>query len=77
MTLGQIILSYLIIWSLCVFLTLPFGVRPSENPLPLEARGAPERAHYGRKIAIAAVLALGFTALLYYAVTAEFIHFEE
>lgn len=77
MTVAQTILSYFVIWSLCVFLTLPFGIRPNRNPALLEAQGAPEQAHYMRKIIIAGILAIFFTALLYFVIASKIVSFEE
>lgn len=64
MTITQGALSYVVIWSLCVFLLLPVGVKPPQERGLLESAGAPQRSHFRRKIAGAAIMALFFTWLL-------------
>ncbi|MBY0354230.1 MAG: DUF1467 family protein [Rickettsiales bacterium] len=65
MTITQIILSFFVIWSLCVFLMLPAGIQTPDNPAPLEAQGAPKKTFFMRKLFAAALLAVLFTGLLY------------
>jgi predicted secreted protein len=76
MTTAQIILSFVVIWSLCVFLTLPVGIREEKNPSPLDARGAPANIRFGRRLLAAALLALFFTAILYFIIDSHLISFK-
>ena len=68
MSLMQGILSYAVIWSLCVFLLLPFGVKPPPQPGAFDAPGAPAKAHFRLKLAGAAVMAAAFTLCLKYGI---------
>lgn len=76
MTAAQSILSFVVIWSVCVFLTLPVGIRPEEDPSPLDARGAPASIRIGRRLLAAALLALVFTGILYAVIDSHLISFE-
>lgn len=74
MTLTQLILSFIVIWSLCVFFLLPVGVKQEDNPGPLEAKGAPKDSHFRRKIAGASLMAIVFTFLLRWVLKSGLIH---
>ncbi len=52
-----ILVVFVIAWWLAFFVTLPFGIRPIENPEPGHAPGAPARPRVWLKAAIATVAA--------------------
>jgi predicted secreted protein len=77
MTLAQALLSFVVIWAICMFLTLPFGVRPDQDLNPLAAPGAPGNVRFRWRIIAAAFLALLFTTILYFAIEGHWVPLEE
>jgi predicted secreted protein len=57
MTFAQAIIVYFVCWWLLLFMALPFGVRPQENPRDGVERAAPEKTHLRIKCAVVTVLA--------------------
>ncbi len=53
--------TFFIVWWLVFFMTLPFGVRPPEEPEPGTAPSAPERPHLLLKALVTTVIALAVT----------------
>ncbi len=43
---------YVILWWLVLFITLPFGVRPQENPVPGTVPSAPEKPRLWLKVGV-------------------------
>ncbi len=70
------ILLYVILWWLLLFMVLPWGARPPENPEPGHEQGAPERPLLLRKALITSVLAAVAWAGVYLLIHAEVITFE-
>lgn len=48
---------YFITWWICLFVVLPFGVKPAENPVPGTEPSAPDRPRLALKAGITTVLA--------------------
>jgi predicted secreted protein len=67
--------TFFVIWFLALFLTLPFGVRRVENPVPGQELGAPEQPYMWRKIGASALISLIVTAGLLYGLSSGFINF--
>ncbi len=57
--------TFITVWSLVMFLVLPFGVRPPENPKIGQADGAPDNPRFWRKVGISAAIALILTILFH------------
>ena len=55
---------FVIVWWLVLFMVLPFGARPPDEPEPGMAPSAPARPRMGLKIAVTTVIAAALTALL-------------
>lgn len=55
------IVTFVVVWWLVFFTTLPFGVRPQDEPVPGSEPGAPERPHLWIKALVATVVALAVT----------------
>ena len=55
-TVGAIV-TFSVLWWLFFFMTLPFGVKPQENPEPGTEPGAPEKPRLLIKAAITTFLA--------------------
>jgi len=69
------IVVYLMIWWLVIFMVLPFGVKPPEDPEPGHAPSAPERPLLWRKAAITTVISAAIWVLVYLAVTQHWVRF--
>jgi len=70
------ILLYVILWWLLLFMVLPWGARPPENPEPGHEQGAPERPLLLRKTLVTSVLAAVAWAGVYLLIRSEIITFE-
>ena len=57
MTLVTGLAVYFVTWWICLFVVLPFGVKPPQNPAPGTVHSAPDRPRLGLKAAITTVLA--------------------
>jgi predicted secreted protein len=69
------ILVYIIIWWLVLFVTLPFGISPQENPEPGTVPSAPAKPRLGLKAGITTVAAAVLWGIFYYVVQADLISF--
>lgn len=76
MTIAQLILTYIVVFSVCIFWVLPAGITLPSDPGPLEARGAPEKTHFKRKLRWSALIALVITSLLYVIISQDIIRLE-
>jgi predicted secreted protein len=63
------ILLYVIIWWVVLFMVLPVGARPPEDPQPGNAPGAPEKPMLGRKALATTVIAAAVWAGVYWVIT--------
>lgn len=70
----SIVAIYLVVWSLCLFVVLPFGVRSQHEAGEVvrgSERGAPALPLLWRKVLITTVLAAVVTALLFWGLSNE------
>ncbi|MFQ5959700.1 MAG: DUF1467 family protein [Alphaproteobacteria bacterium] len=72
-----IFVVFVIVWWMVFFMTLPFGVRVSEETEPGHAPSAPERPRLAIKAAITTLLAAALTALVVAAVEYDVIAFRD
>ena len=49
--------TFAVVWWLVLFMVLPWGVQPDEEPVPGQERGAPARPRLLVKFAVTTVLA--------------------
>ena len=61
MSLFEYFIIYVVIWWILFFISLPLGVRKSENLLPGQDSGAPEKTYLWKKFIIVSILTLIFT----------------
>ena len=64
MSLFEYIIIYVVIWWILFFISLPLGVRKSENLLPGQDSGAPEKTYLWKKFIIVSILTLIFTYIV-------------
>jgi len=65
MTPIQTFVFFVITWWMVFYLTLPFGVKKEDNPIPGQAMGAPKNAHIKGKMLITSGITLTITLLFY------------
>lgn len=61
MSTAGLIVTFVVVWWLVFFTTLPFGVRPQDEPVPGSEPGAPERPYLWIKALVATVIAAAVT----------------
>ena len=64
MSLFEYFIIYVVIWWILFFISLPLGVRKSENLLPGQDSGAPEKTYLWKKFIIVSILTLMFTYIV-------------
>jgi predicted secreted protein len=69
------ILVYLVVWWLVIFMVLPWGVKPPENPEPGHATSAPDRPMLWRKVAITSVITAVVWVIIYLAIENSWVSF--
>jgi predicted secreted protein len=69
------ILVYLVVWWLVIFMVLPWGVKPPENPEPGHATSAPDRPMLWRKVAITSVITAVVWGIIYLAIENSWVSF--
>jgi predicted secreted protein len=69
------ILVYLVVWWLVIFMVLPWGVKPPDNPEPGHATSAPDRPMLWRKIAITSVITAVVWGIIYVAIENSWVSF--
>jgi predicted secreted protein len=69
------ILVYLVVWWLVIFMVLPWGVKPPENPEPGHATSAPDRPMLWRKVAITSVITAVVWGIIYVAIENSWVSF--
>ena len=57
MTWPQAVIVYFVCWWLLLFMTLPIGVKPQEEPTHGSDAGAPQKTYLGIKCASVTVIA--------------------
>ena len=61
MVLFEYFIIYIVIWWILFFISLPLGVKRSENLLPGQDSGAPEKTYLWKKFTIVSLVSLIFT----------------
>jgi len=69
------ILVYCVVWWLVIFMVLPWGVKPPENPEPGHATSAPDRPMLWRKAAITSVISAVVWVFIYLAIENSWVSF--
>lgn len=69
------ILIFALVWSLSLFVVLPWGVKRDENPEPGHADGAPEKPMMWRRAAATTVLAAIVWTGIYFVMESGWISF--
>jgi predicted secreted protein len=69
------ILVYLVVWWLVIFMVLPWGVKPPDNPEPGHATSAPNRPMLWRKAAITSVITAVVWVIIYLAIENSWVSF--
>jgi predicted secreted protein len=69
------ILVYLVVWWLVIFMVLPWGVKPPDNPEPGHATSAPDRPMLWRKVAITSVITAVVWVIIYVAIENSWVSF--
>ena len=69
------ILVYLVVWWLVIFMVLPWGVKPPDNPEPGHATSAPDRPMLWRKAAITSVITAVVWVIIYLAIENSWVSF--
>jgi predicted secreted protein len=64
MSLFEYFIIYVVIWWILFFISLPLGIRKSENLLPGQDSGAPEKTYLWKKFIIVSILTLIFTYIV-------------
>jgi predicted secreted protein len=75
MSWAQILVCFAVVWWLVLFMVLPFGVRPEEQPQPGNVESAPAQPRLLIKFAITTAIALALTAAFYYVAISGLISF--
>jgi predicted secreted protein len=68
---------YVLIWWISLFMVLPWGNSPPENPVVGHATSAPAKPRLGRKFLVTTVLAAVFWLLVYTVMKAHVIDFSQ
>ncbi|WP_343562904.1 DUF1467 family protein [Kiloniella sp. b19] len=71
------ILVYVIIWWVTIFMVLPWGARPAENPEEGHATSAPAKAMIGRKFLINSIVAAVIWAVVFWLIESQVISIED
>ena len=64
MVLFEYFIIYIVIWWILFFISLPLGVKRSENLLPGQDAGAPEKTYLWKKFTFVSVISLIFTYIV-------------
>ncbi len=60
--------TFVVVWWLVLFMVLPFGAQPPDEPEPGHAPSAPANPRMGLKILITTLIALALTAGIHWIV---------
>ncbi len=69
------ILVYVMIWWIVLFMVLPWGVRPPDNPEPGHASGAPAKPMIGRKFLITTAITTVLWGIAFYVIQSGLLTF--
>ena len=64
MVLFEYFIIYIVIWWILFFISLPLGVKRSENLLPGQDTGAPEKTYLWKKFTIVSLITFIFTFIV-------------
>ena len=64
MVLFEYFIIYIVIWWILFFISLLLGVKRSENLLPGQDTGAPEKTYLWKKFTIVSLISLIFTYIV-------------
>jgi predicted secreted protein len=64
-----ILMTYIVVWWMVLFITLPFGSSPPEQVEDGHSSGAPAKVYLGRKALATTFIAAIVTAVFFYATT--------
>ena len=64
MPLFEYFIIYIVIWWILFFISLPLGVKKSENLLPGQDTGAPEKTYLWKKFTIVSLITFIFTFIV-------------
>jgi len=62
------VVAYVVIWTVVLFMVLPFGVRQPDETEPGHMPGAPENPRIGFKFLVTSAIAAVLWIILYFAV---------
>ncbi|MFA7275329.1 MAG: DUF1467 family protein [Pseudobdellovibrionaceae bacterium] len=71
------IVVFIMIWWVTLFAVLPWGVRPSEAPVPGEFGGAPEKPLLLKKVIATTLISVVLWCVVYGLIDANVISFHE
>jgi predicted secreted protein len=77
MTLATGIATYVVIWWLVLFMALPFGAQPPDNPERGHATSAPAKPRLLLKFAITTVVSALIFVALYWFIDSGFVSFRD
>ena len=69
------VLVFALVWALCLFVVLPWGIRREENPEPGHADGAPKNPMMWRRAAATTLLAAVIWVGIYFLMESGWISF--
>ena len=75
MSIASIFVVFVISWWLILFMVLPFGVKPEQEPESGNMRGAPKNPNLKMKIIVTTIITIFFTIGYYFAVEKKIIVF--
>jgi len=71
------IIVFVIVWWVVIFMVLPWGARPPENPEPGHAPSAPENPQLLKKALITTAISVVVWLVIYAVVESDLISFRE
>jgi len=77
MTWVNAIVVFICVWWVVLFMVLPWGVRPLEDPEPGQERGAPEKPMLWRKALVTTLISMVVWLAIYIVVTMNIISFHD
>lgn len=66
MSLFESFVIYVVVWWILFFIFLPIGIKKSNNLIPGQDSGAPEKTYLWKKIILVSSIALAFALLIIY-----------
>ena len=75
MSIASVVVVFVILWWLLLFIALPIGVNPEENPDSGNMKGAPKNPDLKKKIIATTIITVILTTAYYFAVEKGYIVF--